>query len=204
MHIAIAGNIGAGKTTLAAKLSQYFDWDVSYESVEDNPYLEDFYQDMKRWAFHLQIYFLNHRYRQVEWARQNPKPTIQDRSIYEDAFIFAKTLTEHEQMCPRDYQNYLKVFEVLTQHIPPPDLLIYLRADLDTLKAHIKKRGREFESNISDDYLLALNRNYEAWITQYNVGPLLVLPVDRLNYVDRVDDWEEARALVEEAISVRQ
>ncbi len=191
MHIAISGNIGAGKTTLATKLAEHFGWEVCYESVEDNPYLEDFYADMKRWSFHLQIYFLNSRFQQVLQAKQNPRTTIQDRSIYEDAYIFARTLRENHQMTERDFQNYWQIFHSLVQLVPPPDLLIYLQADLPKLKKYIQKRGRSYEKDLSDDYLLHLNNQYEKWIHEYEAGPLLVVNVNEKDFLNNSQDWQQ-------------
>ena len=203
MHIAIAGNIGVGKTTLANKLAQEYDWEVCYESVQDNPYLADFYGDMPRWAFHLQIYFLNNRYLQVKYAQDNPKTVIQDRTIYEDAFIFAKTLAEDGTLSPRDYDNYLNIYKSFTHSITPPDLLIYLRADLPKLKKHIKLRGRDYEQDISETYLENLNRHYEDWISEYKEGTLLIKDVRDKDFIHNTQDWESLKNEIQEIISVK-
>jgi deoxyadenosine/deoxycytidine kinase len=190
MHIAVAGNIGAGKTTLAHRLATHFDWTPYFESVDDNPYLADFYEDMERWSFHLQIYFLNSRFNQVQRVRQNPKPTIQDRTIYEDAHVFALNLVDSGLMDKRDYENYLQVYQNMLKFITPPDLLIYLKADLPKLKHHIQKRGRGYESHIPDEYLLNLNQHYENWIDQYCEGELMVIDMNERDFVNNQGDWD--------------
>ncbi len=190
MHIAIAGNIGAGKTTLAQKLAQHYTWEVSYESVEDNPYLEDFYADMPRWAFHLQVYFLNNRFSQTLAIKASQQPIIQDRTIYEDAYIFARTLKAHGFMSQRDYDNYLQIFQSLIKFVKAPDLMIYLRADLVKLKERIRQRGRDFEANISDDYLHHLNICYEEWIDDYQEGKLLTVEIKEIDLLHNPDDWQ--------------
>ncbi|TAF65697.1 MAG: deoxynucleoside kinase [Cytophagales bacterium] len=188
-HIAVAGNIGAGKTTLAQRLAGHFGWEVSFESVEDNPYLADFYEDMPRWAFHLQIYFLNNRFAQVQQVRLGSVPTIQDRTIYEDAHIFARNLVESGLMPTRDYENYWKVYSSMLQYVHAPDLLIYLRADVEKLQNQIRKRGREFEQTIPAQYLLDLNKCYEDWISQYKESTLLVIEMSQLDFVNNEKDW---------------
>ncbi len=187
-HIAIAGNIGAGKTTLARLLAKHFGWEVHYEDVENNPYLQDFYKDMKRWSFNLQVYFLNSRYNQMRDIRKGGKPVIQDRTIYEDAKIFAPNLHHMELMVARDYDNYCQLFETFQRHITPPDLLIYLRASVPTLVSQIQKRGREYEENLRLDYLKRLNEYYENWIESYDLGPLLIIEADKINYADSQED----------------
>lgn len=187
-HIAIAGNIGAGKTTLCDLLSRHFEWEVNYESTDDNPYLADFYEDMNRWSFNLQVYFLNNRYRQILDIQRGDKTVVQDRSIYEDAHIFAPNLHQMGLMEARDFKNYFDLFILMTSHIRPPDLLIYLKADIPTLVSHIHKRGRDYEANMSLNYLQKLNERYENWINSYTEGKLLVLDVNKLNYRDREDD----------------
>ncbi len=179
MHIAIAGNIGSGKTTLTSMLSKHYGWEAEYEHVDDNPYLNDFYEDMQRWAFNLQIYFLNSRFSQVLDIRQSGKNVIQDRTIYEDAYIFAPNLHAMGLMLTRDYENYFSLFNLMTELVEPPDLLIYLRASIPTLLSQIKKRGRDYEATIRIDYLTKLNERYETWINSYNLGRLLIIDVDK-------------------------
>ena len=188
MHIAIAGNIGAGKTTLTKLLSKHFRWTPHYESVEGNPYLDDFYSSMERWSFNLQIYFLNNRFRQILEIRESGKNIIQDRTIYEDANIFAPNLHAMGLMTNRDFQNYSELFELMERLVAPPDLLIYLRASIPTLVGQIHSRGREFENSISIDYLSRLNERYEAWISTYTKGQLLIIDIDNLNIVDNPED----------------
>jgi deoxyadenosine/deoxycytidine kinase len=181
MHIAIAGNIGSGKTTLTRLLSRQFGWDPHYEDVESNPYLNSFYEDMQRWSFNLQIYFLNSRFRQVISIRKSGKTVIQDRTIYEDANIFAPNLHSMNLMSTRDFDNYSSLFELMSSLIQAPDLLIYLRASVPTLVNQIQKRGRDYESAIRLDYLKNLNERYEEWINNYTLGKLLIVDVDNLN-----------------------
>ncbi len=191
MHIAITGNIGAGKTTLARKLSEHYKWGVLYEAVEGNPYLADFYEDMARWSFNLQVYFLNSRFSQAQTIRSMLYQTvIQDRTIYEDAFIFAKNLADSKFMEERDYQNYLKLYETITNAILPPDLIVYLKADLPKLRSQIQKRGREFEQSISDEYLLNLNGLYENFADTYIDGSLLTINVNNLDFESNPEDFE--------------
>ncbi len=191
MHIAIAGNIGSGKTTLTQLLSKHFKWDANYEDVEDNPYLEDFYNEMQRWSFNLQIFFLNSRFRQVLNIRKSGKNVVQDRTIYEDAYIFAPNLHAMGLMPRRDFENYLSLFELMEEFLSPPDLLIYLRASISTLVDQIHKRGREYESNIRIDYLSRLNERYEAWITGYNKGKLLIIDVDKNKFAENQEHLGE-------------
>ena len=183
MHIAIAGNIGAGKTTLTKLLARHYSWKPHYESVDENPYLDDFYGEMERWSFNLQVYFLNSRFGQILELRKSGKNIIQDRTIYEDAHIFAPNLHAMGLMTNRDYNNYSSLFELMEKLVTPPDLLIYLRADISTLVGQIHKRGREYENSISIDYLSRLNERYEAWITTYQKGKLLIIDVDNLDFV---------------------
>jgi deoxyadenosine/deoxycytidine kinase len=178
MHIAIAGNIGSGKTTLTKLLSKHFGWKPHFEDVENNPYLHSFYEDMQRWSFNLQIYFLNSRFRQVVEIRKSGKNIIQDRTIYEDAYIFAPNLHAMGLMSTRDFENYISLFELMSSFIQPPDLLIYLRASVSTLVEQIQKRGRDYEESIRLDYLKLLNERYEAWIEKYDQGKLLIINVD--------------------------
>ncbi len=184
MHIAIAGNIGAGKTTLTELLAKHFNWDAHFEEVEDNPYLDDFYNQMERWSFNLQIFFLNSRYKQVLEIRKSGKNVIQDRTIYEDAFIFAPNLHAMGLMTNRDFGNYKELFELMESLIDPPDLVIYLRSSIPNLVKQIQTRGREYENTISIDYLSRLNERYEAWAQQYKKGNLLVVDVDELDFVN--------------------
>jgi len=188
MHVAIAGNIGAGKTTLTKLLAKHYKWKPHYESVDENPYLDDFYSEMERWSFNLQIYFLNSRFRQILELRGTGKKIIQDRTIYEDANIFAPNLHAMGLMTNRDFENYSSLFELMENLVTPPDLLIYLRADIQTLVGQIHKRGRDYENTISIDYLSRLNERYEAWITQYTKGKLLIIDVNNLNFVDNPED----------------
>ena len=188
MHVAIAGNIGAGKTTLTKLLAKHFQWEPQFEDVLENPYLEDFYHTMERWSFNLQIYFLNSRFRQILELRESGKAIIQDRTIYEDAHIFAPNLHAMGLMTNRDYENYRSLFDLMESVVKGPDLLIYLRSSIPNLVAQIHKRGREYENSISIDYLSRLNERYEAWIHDYNKGPLLIIDVDNINFVDNPED----------------
>jgi len=188
MHIAIAGNIGSGKTTLAGLLSKHYNWDAHYEDVDDNPYLNDFYEEMQRWSFNLQMYFLNSRLNQILNIRKSGKTVIQDRTIYEDAYIFAPNLHSMGLMSTRDFENYFTLFNLMTSLIQPPDLLIYLRATVPTLVNQIQKRGRDYENSIRLDYLKRLNERYEAWVSSYNLGKLLIIDVDNLNFTEEKED----------------
>ncbi|NCP21281.1 MAG: deoxynucleoside kinase [Flavobacteriales bacterium CG03_land_8_20_14_0_80_35_15] len=188
MHVAIAGNIGAGKTTLTGLLAKHYHWESHYESVDENPYLDDFYGEMERWSFNLQVYFLNARFRQILDIRQSKKSIVQDRTIYEDANIFAPNLHAMGLMTNRDFSNYASLFELMERMVEPPDLLIYLRASISTLVKQIHKRGREYENSISIDYLSRLNERYEAWISTYCKGKLLIIDVDNLDFVDNPED----------------
>ncbi len=182
MHIAVGGNIGSGKTTLTELLSKHFGWKAHFEDVDDNPYLNDFYEDMQRWSFNLQIYFLNTRFTQMLEFRKSGKTVIQDRTIYEDAYIFAPNLHSMGLMSTRDFENYFTLFNLMSSLIQPPDLLIYLRASVPTLVKQIQKRGRKFEDSIRLDYLKRLNERYEAWIQTYNLGRKLIIDVDTSNF----------------------
>lgn len=189
MYIAIAGNIGSGKTTLASRLAKHYNWQAEFEAVDNNPYLSDFYQDMERWAFHLQVYFLNSRFQQITSIANNPGTTIQDRTIYEDAYIFAENLYQSKLLSERDYQNYLALFHSMVKHAKAPDLLIYLRADIPKLVSQIQQRGRLYEAGIRLDYLMNLNHHYENWISRYNMGRLLVVDVNKIDFVQKVEDF---------------
>lgn len=188
MHIAIAGNIGAGKTTLSELLAKHYKWTPHYEDVDQNPYLNDFYNDMQRWSFNLQIYFLNSRFQQILDIRNSGDTIIQDRTIYEDAEIFAPNLHSMGLMSTRDFTNYKKLFDLMVSLIQPPDLLIYLRASVPTLVNQIQIRGREYENSIRLDYLKQLNDRYEDWITSYKGAKLLVINVDNLDFISNPED----------------
>lgn len=187
-HIAVAGNIGAGKTTLTELIAKHFGWKAQFESVENNPYLNDFYEDMPRWSFNLQIYFLNNRFRQVIDIKNGKDIVIQDRTIYEDAHIFAPNLHSMGLMSTRDFENYQDLFDTMSSMITPPDLLIYLRASIPQLVNNIQRRGREYEDNIRLDYLKKLNSFYEQWIEDYKLGKLLIIDVDDMDYVQNPED----------------
>jgi deoxyadenosine/deoxycytidine kinase len=191
MHIAVAGNIGAGKTTLAGLLAKHYGWEPHFEDVDENPYLNDFYDDMKRWSFALQIQFLNSRFNQVLALRQSGKDIIQDRTIYEDAYIFAPNLESMNLMPKRDFDNYLSLFDIMSSLIQAPDLLIYLRASIPTLVEHIQERGRDYEETIRLDYLKRLNERYEAWINGYKNGKLLIIDVDNIDFLNNPKDLSE-------------
>ncbi|NOY51589.1 MAG: deoxynucleoside kinase [Chlorobi bacterium] len=182
MHIAVAGNIGSGKTTLTKLLSKHFNWKPHYEDVENNPYLHSFYEDMQRWSFNLQVYFLNSRFRQVIDIRRSGKNIIQDRTIYEDAYIFAPNLHSMNLMSTRDFENYSSLFELMSSFIQAPDLLIYLRASVPTLVSQIQTRGRDYEESIRLDYLKLLNERYENWVSSYKQGNLLIMDVDNMDF----------------------
>ena len=182
MHIAIAGNIGSGKTTLAGLLAKHYHWEAHFEDVDDNPYLNDFYEDMQRWSFNLQIYFLNTRFNQIVQIRKSGKTVVQDRTIYEDAYIFAPNLHSMGLMSTRDFENYFTLFNLISSLISPPDLVIYLRASIPTLVKQIQQRGRKFESSIRLDYLKKLNDRYESWATAYNLGNIITVDVDNHNF----------------------
>ncbi len=188
MHIAIVGNIGAGKTTLTGLLAKHYNCTAHYEAVDNNPYLEDFYADMKRWSFNLQIFFLNTRFEQMLEIQNSKKLLVQDRTIYEDAYIFADNLHEMGLMTTRDFDNYTAIFKSIIQFIKPPDLLIYLKASVPTLVNNIQKRGRDYEAGIRIDYLTKLNEKYDKWIGGYHEGKLLVINQDNLNFVDNPED----------------
>ena len=188
MHIAVAGNIGSGKTTLTSLLSKHYGWEPHYEDVDDNPYINDFYVDMQRWSFNLQIYFLNNRFHQILKIKKSANTVIQDRTIYEDAYIFAPNLHSMGLMSTRDFENYFTLFNLLSSLIDPPDLVIYLRASVPALVHQIQKRGRKYENNIRLDYLSHLNERYEAWIDAYNLGKLLIIDIDHCNFPDKPED----------------
>ena len=187
-HVAIAGNIGSGKTTLTEALSKHFGWDAHFEDVENNPYLYDFYQDMPRWSFNLQIYFLNSRFKQIIDIQNGDNVVVQDRTIYEDSYIFAPNLHAMGLMSTRDFENYTSLFETISSLISPPDLVIYLKASIPTLVNQIQKRGREYEDNLRLDYLRRLNEYYEQWSSKFTSGKMLVVDVDNCNFVDNQED----------------
>lgn len=187
-HVAIAGNIGAGKTTLTTELSKHYNWEAHYESTDNNPYLSDFYDNMQRWSFNLQVYFLHNRYQQVLKIISGDKTVIQDRTIYEDAYIFAPNLHDMGLMTGRDFQNYFELFKTMSNQIQPPDLLIYLKASIPTLVNHIQARGRDYEGSISLDYLKRLNERYENWIANYDNANLLIVDFDELDFVNNKED----------------
>ncbi|HCI56373.1 MAG TPA: deoxynucleoside kinase [Bacteroidales bacterium] len=191
MHIAIAGNIGAGKTTLTGLLAKHYGWIPHYEDADENPYLNDFYEDMLRWSFNLQIYFLNSRFRKIIEIRKSDKTVIQDRTIYEDAYIFAPNLHAMGLMSTRDYENYLSLFKLMSSLIQAPDLILYLRASVPTLVSQIQKRGREYESSIRIDYLKSLNERYEAWAETYDLGKLLIIEADHYDFPNNPDHLSE-------------
>ena len=191
MHIAIAGNIGSGKTTLTGLLARHYNWQPHYEDVDDNPYLNDFYEDMQRWSFNLQVYFLNSRFNQILDIRKSGKTVIQDRTIYEDAYIFAPNLHSLGLMSTRDFENYFTLFNLLSSLIQPPDLVLYLRASVPTLVSQIQKRGRKYEASIRIDYLRRLNERYEAWAEAYNMGKLLVIEADHYDFPNNPEHLRE-------------
>jgi len=196
-HIAVAGNIGAGKTTLTELLSKHYKWIPHFEDVDHNPYLMDFYEDMPRWSFNLQIYFLNSRLRQLTEIQKGTETVIQDRTIYEDANIFAPNLHEMGLMSKRDFDNYYQFFQTLKMMVQPPDLLIYLKASVPTLVGQIQKRGREYEENIRLDYLKRLNEYYNKWIDNYKEGPLLVVDIDKNKFPENEEHLGEIIRRVE-------
>jgi len=202
--LAVAGNIGAGKSSLTQLLSRRMGWKPFFESVEDNPYLGDFYADMKRWSFNLQVYFLSNRFRSHKVISEGPTSVILDRVIYEDAEIFARNLYEIGMMDERDYNNYVALYNVMTEYLRSPDLLIYLRANVDTLLRQISSRGRDFERSIQREYLEQLNRHYESWIERYDRGKLLVVESDSLDFVNNPDDLDAIVAMVRNKLRMKR
>ncbi len=200
MHIAVSGNIGSGKTTLTEKLAKHYGWKAEFEAVDNNPYLPDFYEDMKRWAFHLQVYFLNSRFNQIKKIQESETPTIQDRTIYEDAYIFAANLFKSGLLTDRDYENYQSLFSSMISHVKAPDLLIYLKADIPKLVGQIEKRGRSYETTMRIDYLKNLNTHYEEWINGYKEGKLLIIDVNNLDFVENPHDFSLVVEKVEREI----
>ena len=204
MHIAIAGNIGAGKTSLTERIAKHYNWEAHYEDVIDNPYLDDFYNHMERWSFNLQVYFLKSRFQQLLSFKQNKKTIIQDRTIYEDAYIFAPNLNAMGLMNQRDFKNYRGLFDLMESLIEGPDLLIYLRSSIPNLVNKIHKRGRDYENSISIDYLSRLNERYEAWISSYDKGPMVIIDVDKLDFVERQEDFNTVLSSIDSALAKLQ
>jgi len=197
IFVAVAGNIGSGKSSLTRLLADHYGWQPYFESVDDNPYLSDFYKDMKRWSFNLQVFFLSKRFRDHRNIVQSNKNVIQDRSIYEDAEIFARNLYEIGQMDERDYRNYVELYKVMMDYLQPPDLLIYLDAKIETLLNQIRKRGREYEQAIPRSYLEQLDKHYKQWIKNYKLGPLLVVPSDEVDFVHEKGDFNRVLMLIQ-------
>lgn len=191
LHVAVSGNIGSGKTTLTGLLGKHYGWETHYEDVDGNPYINDFYSEMQRWSFNMQIYYLNNRFNQILEIREGKKNVIQDRTIYEDAYIFAPNLHSMGLMTTRDFETYFSLFNLLDNFVQPPDLLIYLRASVPRLVSQIQNRGREYEEAIRLDYLKRLNERYEAWISTYDKGKLLIIDVDNNNFIDSQEDLGE-------------
>ncbi|GJM60829.1 deoxynucleoside kinase [Persicobacter diffluens] len=198
MHIAVAGNIGSGKTTLCNKLAHHYGWTAEFEPVDDNPYLSDFYDDMERWAFHLELYFLKSRFKQAVDIKERISTTVQDRTIDEGVNIFAKNLFDSGVLNQRDWDNYLAVYQHMKRFIQPPDLMIYLKADISKLVKQIQKRGRDYEQSIPLQYLESLNKNYEEWISQYSDSKLLIFNVNEMDYENKPEDF----AKITQAIDV--
>lgn len=201
MHIAIAGNIGSGKTTLTSLLAKHYKWQPQYEDADDNPYLNDFYEDMQRWSFNLQVYFLNSRFSQVLDIRKGKQKVVQDRTIYEDAYIFAPNLHAMGLMTSRDYENYFSLFKLMESLVKAPDLMIYLRASVPTLVKQIQKRGRDYENSIRLDYLKRLNERYEAWISTYESGKLLVVDIDEVNFSENKEDLGKVIRMIDSQLN---
>ncbi len=202
MHIAIAGNIGAGKTSLTELIAKHFNWEAHYEDVIDNPYLDDFYNHMERWSFNLQVYFLRSRFQQLLSFKNNKKTIVQDRTIYEDAYIFAPNLNAMGLMNQRDFKNYQALFDLMESLIDGPDLLIYLRSSIPNLVNKIHKRGREYENSISIDYLSRLNERYEAWISTYDKNKMIIIDVDGLDFVENKEDLDAILKEIDKGLSI--
>lgn len=191
MHIAIAGNIGSGKTSLAGMLAKHYEWEPHYENVDTNPYLEDFYNDMKAWSFNVQIFFLRQRLKQIMAIHNRGQNVVQDRTLYEDAYIFAPNLHEMDLMTTRDFETYFSLFQQVEQLIQPPDLLIYLKSSIPNLVKRIQSKGREYENAIRLDYLERLNRRYDVWVQSYELGEILVIDTDKINFIDEPEDFSK-------------
>jgi deoxyadenosine/deoxycytidine kinase len=202
MHIAIAGNIGAGKTSLTELIAKHYNWEAHYEDVIDNPYLDDFYNHMERWSFNLQVYFLRSRFQQLLSFKNNKKTIVQDRTIYEDAYIFAPNLNAMGLMNQRDFKNYQALFDLMESLIDGPDLLIYLRSSIPNLVNKIHKRGREYENSISIDYLSRLNERYEAWISTYDKNKMIIIDVDGLDFVENKEDLDAILKEIDKGLSI--
>lgn len=196
-YVAIAGNIGAGKSSLTKVLSDYFKWEPFYERVDDNPYISDFYNDMRRWSFNLQVFFLSSRFKHQQEIEEVPHTIVQDRSIYEDAEIFARNLAEMSLMTGRDYENYSALFGIMASYLRAPDLLVYLRASVPTLVRHIQARGRAYESSIRIEYLERLNVLYDDWIERYDLGPKVIVDVDESDFVNMPEHRMQVIATIE-------
>jgi deoxyadenosine/deoxycytidine kinase len=203
-YLVLAGNIGAGKSSLVALLAEKLGYRAYYEPVTENPYLEDFYRDMERWAFHSQAFFLTHRIKAHRELSRDRRSVVQDRSMYEDAEVFARNLFERGTMPERDWNTYRELYRTACELLPPPDLVVYIRASLQTLQARIAKRGRDYESALSTDYLNGLNSLYESWIESFSLAPILVVPGDRLDFVAESDDFTAIAAAVEKRLGDRQ
>ena len=201
MHIAIAGNIGAGKTSLTELISKHYGWQAHYEDVIDNPYLDDFYTHMERWSFNLQIYFLRSRFQQLLAFKNNPKTIVQDRTVYEDAHIFAPNLNAMGLMSQRDYKNYIELFNLMESLVEGPDMLIYLRSSIPNLVSKIHKRGRDYENSISIEYLSRLNERYEAWISTYDKDKMMIIDVDNLDFVENKKDLESVISEIDKSLA---
>jgi len=203
-YVVLAGNIGAGKSTLVRKLADRLGFRPYYEPVTENPYLKDFYSDMRRWAFHSQTFFLTHRVRTHHLLAEDPFSVVQDRSMYEDAEVFARNLYEQQSMAKRDWETYQELYHTLITMLPPPDLIVYLRASVTTLKKHIALRGRDFEASISDTYLQGLNRLYDRWTNDFTLAPILIVPADRLDFVEQNKDFEAIVKTIEQRLLDKQ
>ena len=201
MHIAIAGNIGAGKTSLTELISKHYGWQAHYEDVIDNPYLDDFYTHMELWSFNLQIYFLRSRFQQLLAFKNNPKTIVQDRTVYEDAHIFAPNLNAMGLMSQRDYKNYIELFNLMESLVEGPDMLIYLRSSIPNLVSKIHKRGRDYENSISIEYLSRLNERYEAWISTYDKDKMVIIDVDDLDFVENKKDLESLISEIDKSLA---